>query len=405
MKRLDVYEALYNILHFMNDKIFISYSRADFEKVIAIKHEIDSLLSINCWIDLDGIESGNDHFEKVIIEAINRHSIMLFMLSDDSMNSEYAMKELRYAKAKNKHIILIDLGCNNGMTDEFLFNFKGADIIDYENELQNRKLMKDLALLCNRSIDVTTLTWKSKKGNNRLARILYFSLYVIVACICCVLCVDSLWGVVNMNKNLLWIVVISYFILCSVGFSQLSYSIGVRRTTKEIIFKFLGGIGLILIFGIAFLIPCQTHTLYYRFHIEKSVYDDISDIKKHLYTIDNSTSSVLLENIRNIEIDLSQNNLKLFSLKDMSFVDKVITNAYTQTNFFTCEPRLENSYYYAHKQTKISRLLNLFSVWRFQFTKGFNAEFILFIFATLLLNILALWLFDKFSRHCCSKFI
>lgn len=49
----------------MKDKIFISYSRSDFEKVIAIKHDIDSLLSIDCWIDLDGIESGNKHIVKL----------------------------------------------------------------------------------------------------------------------------------------------------------------------------------------------------------------------------------------------------------------------------------------------------------------------------------------------------
>ena len=325
---------------------------------------------------------------------------MLFMLSDNSMNSEYAMKELRYAKAKNKHIILIDLGCNNGMTDEFLFNFKGADIIDYENELQNKKLMKDLALLCNRSIDLANLTRRFRKHDNILAKILYLLLYIIVAYFCCSLCADSLSGCIDTKINLLWTTVVPLFNLCSIGFSRISYSIGVRRTTKDIILKFFTGFGMVVIFGIVFIIPCQTHTLYYRFQVEKSVYDDISDIKQHLYTTSNSINSVLLENIRNIETDLSQGNLNLFVPSDMLFVDKTITDAYTQTNFTSCNTQMETSYYHTQKQTRIGQLLNLFSVWRNQFVKGFSTEFILFIFAAILLNIGALWLFDKF----CSFF-
>ena len=92
--------------------------------------------------------------------------------------------------------------------------------------------------------------------------------------------------------------------------------------------------------------------------------------------------------------------MKLFSPRDMSFVDKAITKAYTLTIFITCNTQMDTSYYHTQKQTRIGQLLNLFSVWRNQFVKGFSTEFILFIFAAILLNIGALWLFDKF----CSFF-
>ena len=38
--------------------VFISYSRKDLELVKKIKAEIDRLVGIDCWMDLDGIESG-----------------------------------------------------------------------------------------------------------------------------------------------------------------------------------------------------------------------------------------------------------------------------------------------------------------------------------------------------------
>ena len=68
----------------MANEVFISYSRKDFEKVRDIKDEIDHLVGINCWMDLDGIESG-ELFKKVIFSAINRHDTLLFMLTPQSL--------------------------------------------------------------------------------------------------------------------------------------------------------------------------------------------------------------------------------------------------------------------------------------------------------------------------------
>ena len=81
----------------MENEVFISYSRQDFDSVYRIKTEIDQEVGINCWMDLDGIES-DKQFVDVIIKAIKRHEVLLFMLSKSSMESEWALKELRFAE-------------------------------------------------------------------------------------------------------------------------------------------------------------------------------------------------------------------------------------------------------------------------------------------------------------------
>ncbi len=126
----------------MAKEIFISYSRKDFEKVKAIKNEIDSELGIKCWMDLDGIESG-EQFENKIITAIKDHDTMLFMLSTRSMNSIYALKELKFAQLKKKRVVLVYIeSCE--MSDEFLFNYSMYDTIEWSNPLQHDKLLRNL---------------------------------------------------------------------------------------------------------------------------------------------------------------------------------------------------------------------------------------------------------------------
>ncbi len=126
----------------MAKEIFISYSRKDFDKVKAIKDEIDRELGIDCWMDLDGIESG-EQFEDVIISAIIAHDTMLFMLSPNSMESEYALDELNFAKRKGKRIVLLFVEpCQ--MTDKFCFKYSKYDTIEWNDPLQHDKLMGNL---------------------------------------------------------------------------------------------------------------------------------------------------------------------------------------------------------------------------------------------------------------------
>ncbi|MBR5068155.1 MAG: toll/interleukin-1 receptor domain-containing protein [Bacteroidales bacterium] len=112
----------------MANEVFISYSRKDYDKVNTIKEEIDRLVSIECWMDINGIESG-EWFKKTIISAINQHDTFLFMLTPQSMNSQFALKELGFAASKGKRIVLVDLE-HTQLNDDFLFDYSDKDIID-----------------------------------------------------------------------------------------------------------------------------------------------------------------------------------------------------------------------------------------------------------------------------------
>lgn len=126
----------------MAKEVFISYSRKDYEKVRAVKEEIDRLVGINCWMDINGIESG-EWFKKVIISAINSHDTLLFMLTPHSMNSSYALKELGFATSKEKRIVLVDIE-HTKLNDEFLFDYSDKDNIDWNDPLQHDKLIDNL---------------------------------------------------------------------------------------------------------------------------------------------------------------------------------------------------------------------------------------------------------------------
>lgn len=122
--------------------VFISYSRKDIEKARTIKAEIEKRTNCQCWMDMEGIESG-DQFEDVIIKALNKCKFIVFVLSANSMRSVYAQKEVKYAYGKKKKLIPVQID-DAELTDWFLFNFSGIDIIDYKQTDQKNKLFNNL---------------------------------------------------------------------------------------------------------------------------------------------------------------------------------------------------------------------------------------------------------------------
>ena len=122
--------------------VFISYSRKDLELVKKIKAEIDRLVGIDCWMDLDGIESG-EQFEDVIINAICKCDTILFMMSANSMQSEWALDELDFAKHEKKRIVLVGID-NTEMSGKFYFRYHKYDTITWNDISQHNKLIKDL---------------------------------------------------------------------------------------------------------------------------------------------------------------------------------------------------------------------------------------------------------------------
>ena len=63
----------------MKNPIFVSYSRKDKEIVFPLVQNLESELKVKCWIDRDGIHSG-DEFRDKIIQAIDNSEVVLFPL-------------------------------------------------------------------------------------------------------------------------------------------------------------------------------------------------------------------------------------------------------------------------------------------------------------------------------------
>ena len=126
----------------MKHDIFISYSRHDLAEVKTIKESLEAQ-GLSCWMDLQGIESGSWEFSEHIIAAIDASTAILFFLSEHSQISEWALKEIDYAREEKKHVVLLRFN-DDPLTKKFRFDFKRTDIIDWRKPEQKEKLLGDL---------------------------------------------------------------------------------------------------------------------------------------------------------------------------------------------------------------------------------------------------------------------
>lgn len=139
-------------------KIFISYKRKDKDIVFPIVDEIRNKIGVNCWIDMEGIESG-DQFQNVIINAIDEADIVAFMLSEnfiapyidektgqvDLKKQTFTEREVMYALRHNKRLIPISIDNTTVYDCKWLeFNCSGLDCIDWNDINQRNKLFQNL---------------------------------------------------------------------------------------------------------------------------------------------------------------------------------------------------------------------------------------------------------------------
>ena len=152
-------------------RIFISYKRVDKDKVFPIVEEIKQKTGVDCWIDLEGIESG-DQFQNVIIEAIDRADIVIFMLSKnfiapyrdgktgkiDLKKQTFPEKEVMYALAEGKRLIPLSIDGTTVNDCKWLkFNCAGLDCIDWGDAKLKNKLLRNLIKWTNLEYDENTL--------------------------------------------------------------------------------------------------------------------------------------------------------------------------------------------------------------------------------------------------------
>lgn len=83
--------------------IFISYSRHDADDVMIIYDFLEKN-GFKCWLDKDGMYSGIS-YKKVIVDAIRRAKIMLFVSSQNSNKSRNVVSEVSIAMEYSKKVI------------------------------------------------------------------------------------------------------------------------------------------------------------------------------------------------------------------------------------------------------------------------------------------------------------
>lgn len=168
-------------------KIFISYKRQDKDKVFHIVEEIKQKTGIDCWIDLEGIESG-DLFQNVIIDAIDKADIVVFMLSKNFIASykdektgkvdlekqTFPEKEVMYALRHNKRLVPISIDGTTLLDCKWLdFNCSGLDYINWNYKFQQKKLFQNLKQWAGQNIEVIPKT-KTAPTVSIKEKIIYF---------------------------------------------------------------------------------------------------------------------------------------------------------------------------------------------------------------------------------------
>lgn len=120
-------------------QVFVSYSRKDKDIVLTICKELQSY-GVGVWIDLEGKYHGQN-FKNVIVDAIEKSTIVLFFSSEESNASYYVQQEIALSVAKRKHIIPIILD-DSKFANSIQFDLCNIDWIDYKQK--DEETMKTL---------------------------------------------------------------------------------------------------------------------------------------------------------------------------------------------------------------------------------------------------------------------
>ena len=128
--------------------VFISYSRLD--SVIA--DELANALKakgVKCWIDRSGQYSGKN-YKSVIVDKIRHSSIVMFISSQNSNESENVIKEISVAVELKKPIIPVKID-NTPYADSITYDLTGIDYIDYamDNDILEQKILSQLTIIKN----------------------------------------------------------------------------------------------------------------------------------------------------------------------------------------------------------------------------------------------------------------
>lgn len=124
--------------------IFISYSRKDSDIVKQIYEWIEKA-GYKCWLDVEGMFSGIS-YKKVIVDAIKRSKVLLFMSSENSNKSRNVVSEVSIAMEYNKKIIPVRLDMSP-YSESIEYDIINHDYVAYDKsrmEESNRDMLKKI---------------------------------------------------------------------------------------------------------------------------------------------------------------------------------------------------------------------------------------------------------------------
>ena len=113
---------------------FISYSKKQRHEADEIAQKIKSNHNVNIWIDYSGLSAG-EVWRREIDEAIKRSSLIIVLVSKDSVNSQYVTYEWAYALGLGRKLlpILLDDTALHPRLEEIQHLYK--DRVDFFEEL------------------------------------------------------------------------------------------------------------------------------------------------------------------------------------------------------------------------------------------------------------------------------
>ncbi len=86
--------------------VFISYSRSDADFARKLNHELQLLGKIT-WFDQESIAKSSPDFEEEIYKGINNAACFLLIISDNSLASQFCIKEVAHAARSGKKIVTV----------------------------------------------------------------------------------------------------------------------------------------------------------------------------------------------------------------------------------------------------------------------------------------------------------
>ena len=128
----------------MKSKIFISYSRKDYDVVVRLRDEIHRRTGSLPWMDLSGIETGAQ-FADVIAGAIDECNLLVFVISRNSVVSEWTRREVLYALEMHKKVYPVAID-EAQIPKELRLLLSNLNCIDIRDAVQRENLFSDLAI-------------------------------------------------------------------------------------------------------------------------------------------------------------------------------------------------------------------------------------------------------------------